>query len=102
MDNYYDPEVLKKIQAVELDMLKDFDALCEKYHLEYFCVGGTTIGLLRHQGYIPWDDDIDIGMMRSDYDRFLEVAEKEYGDKYSGLNFEPNPRSPLLTTRWVT
>ncbi|MCD8396513.1 MAG: LicD family protein [Lachnospiraceae bacterium] len=101
MDNYYDPEILKRIQSVELDMLKDFDALCEKYQIEYFGVGGTTIGLLRHQGYIPWDDDIDIGMLREDYDRFLAVAEREYGEKYSLLNFEKNPDYPLMTTRWV-
>lgn len=98
---YYEPETLKKIQAVELNMLKDFDALCEKYQLEYFGVGGTTIGLLRHQGFIPWDDDIDIGMLRKDYDKFLKVAEKEYGDKYSVLNFETNHAYPLMTTRWI-
>lgn len=101
MGIYYEPEVLMRIQSVELDMLKDFDALCQKYHLEYFGVGGTTIGLLRHQGYIPWDDDIDIGMMREDYDKFLKVAEKEYGDKYSILNFEKNDKYPLMTTRWI-
>lgn len=101
MTTYYDPETLKKIQAVELEMLQDFDRLCEKHHLEYFAVGGTTIGLLRHQGFIPWDDDIDLGMLREDYDRFLKIAETEYGDKYSVLNFEKNHAYPLMTTRWV-
>lgn len=101
MDKVYDPETLKKIQQTELEMLKDFDALCDKYGIEYFAVGGTTIGCLRHGGFIPWDDDIDLGMLREDYEKFLGVAEKEYGEKYSVLNFEKDHKYPLMTTRWV-
>ena len=101
MEKVYDPETLNKIQQTELEMLRDFDALCDKYGIEYFAVGGTTIGCLRHGGFIPWDDDIDLGMLREDYEKFLRVAEQEYGNKYSVLNFEKDHRYPLMTTRWV-
>lgn len=75
----YDPDVLKKLQKAEIEILKDFDALCDKYSIDYFVCGGTALGGVRHEGFIPWDDDIDIGMTRDDYERFLEVAETEYG-----------------------
>lgn len=97
----YDPETLKKLQTIELEILSDFARLCDKYDIDYFACGGTTIGVVRHGGFIPWDDDIDIGFLRKDYDRFLEVAEKEYGDKYHILNAEVDQNYPLTTSRWV-
>lgn len=81
----YDPEVLRRLQLVQLDILKDFIAVCKKYDLDYIMLGGTGIGVVRHQGFIPWDDDIDVAMPRKDYDRFMEVYEKEIGDKYKVL-----------------
>ncbi len=66
-----------RLQRIELDILKKVLALCEKYGLVYYALGGTLLGAVRHKGFIPWDDDIDIGMPRSDYERFLEVAAKE-------------------------
>ena len=84
----YDPATLARLQALLHEMLADFDALCHKHGLHYFAGGGTAIGALRHGGMIPWDDDIDLNFLRADYERFLEVAEKEYGDKY----MLPRPR----------
>lgn len=78
----YEPEVLKKLQQTQLGILKDFISLCEKYDLTYIMLGGTGIGVVRHQGFIPWDDDIDVAMPRKDYDVFLAMLEKEMGDKY--------------------
>ena len=96
----YDPATLARLQALLHEMLADFDALCHKHGLHYFAGGGTAIGALRHGGMIPWDDDIDLNFLRADYERFLEVAEKEYGDKYYVVNARKYPDYPLMTTRW--
>ena len=77
----YEPERLKKLQEFELEMLKDFDELCQENSIEYFVCGGTALGGVRHDGFIPWDDDIDIGMTREHYNKFLQVAAKEYKRK---------------------
>ena len=67
----YEPETLKKIQGKELEIIKEFVRICEKYEIPYFAVFGTAIGAIRHHGFIPWDDDVDFGMLREDYERFL-------------------------------
>jgi len=73
---------LEKAQIIMLQILKEFDRICKKYHLTYWLDFGTLLGAYRHKGFIPWDDDLDVGMMRSDYDRFLEIAPKELGENY--------------------
>ncbi len=78
----YQPDVLRKIQKTQLEILEAFIGVCEKYNLSYFMLGGTGIGVVRHNGFIPWDDDIDVAMPREDYDRFLAVIDEEIGDKY--------------------
>ena len=78
----YEPKTLKRIQKVQLEILEAFINVCEKYDLSYFMLGGTGIGVVRHQGFIPWDDDIDVAMPRTDYDKFLSVVDKEIGEKY--------------------
>ena len=76
-DGYYVDEKMKKIWAVELGLLEQFQGICQKYGLQYFAIGGTLLGAVRHKGFIPWDDDIDVGMPREDYDRFLQLCEDE-------------------------
>lgn len=78
----YSQEMLRKLQLVELDILKDIDAVCRENGITYFLDSGTALGAVRHGGFIPWDDDIDIGMPRNDYERFLEVAPEALGSKY--------------------
>lgn len=95
----YDEKVLKKLQTVELEMLHDFVKICEENQLAYFGIGGTAIGALRHQGFIPWDDDIDLAFLRKDYERFCDIIEKEHGDKYYILRYETNKAYPLFTAR---
>lgn len=81
-EDYYDERVLKKLQRIELGILKDFDSLCKKHGLQYFLVGGSAIGVVRHQGFIPWDDDIDLIMTRENYNLFKEKFLNEFADKY--------------------
>ena len=71
-NEYVISEKMKKVWAIELDMLKRFDQLCEEHHLRYWAGFGTLLGAVRHHGFIPWDDDMDLWMPREDYDRLLE------------------------------
>ena len=98
---FYEPEVLKQLQGEILSILDDFIRICEDYHLEYFGIAGTGIGALRHKGFIPWDDDIDIAMPRRDFERLLRIVEKKMSDRYLVLNAERYPNYPLMTTRLV-
>ena len=97
----YDEKTLKRVQKIELEILKDFKKLCDRHGLDYFGIAGTGIGVLRHGGFIPWDDDIDIALPRKDYEEFLRLAKKELADKYTILNVRENENYPLMTTRLV-
>lgn len=68
----------KKIWAIELELLDKFIEVCSKYKLTYYIMGGTLLGAVRHQGFIPWDDDIDVIMPRKDYNTLLEIGPKEF------------------------
>lgn len=73
---------MKKVWLVEMDLLCEVDRICKKYGLQYFADSGTLIGAIRDGGYIPWDDDIDIVMMRDDYNAFIEKAQTELKHPY--------------------
>ncbi|MGN0973222.1 MAG: phosphorylcholine transferase LicD [Bacilli bacterium] len=78
----YETKELKQLHKVEIEMLKDINKICKKYKISYFALDGTGIGALRHKGFIPWDDDIDLRFIREDAYKFRECVEKEMGDKY--------------------
>ncbi len=67
-------EEFRRLQLVQLEMLREFDRVCRKNQITYSMEGGTLLGAVRHKGYIPWDDDADIAMLREDYDRFKQVC----------------------------
>ena len=67
--------ILKNIQKLALALLKEFNKICKENDISYWIMGGTIIGSIRHKGFIPWDDDVDIGMMRKDYDKLKKVLE---------------------------
>ncbi len=71
---------LKTVQTILLGYLLEIDRICRKYDIKYFLAGGTLLGAIRHHGFIPWDDDADVMMLREDYDRFQKVVQKELPD----------------------
>lgn len=79
--DFYVDEKRKKIWAVELDILRKIHEVCEKHNLIYFLNWGSLLGAVRHNGFVPWDDDLDIMMPRDDYDRFLAL-QAEFDEPY--------------------
>lgn len=75
-------EKRKKVWKVELDILAEFIRICQRHNLKYFLFAGSMLGAARHQGIIPWDDDIDVAMPRDDYEEFLRVAPTELQEQH--------------------
>ena len=73
---------VKQIQNKILDIYAEFKRICEKHELSYFAIGGTCLGAVRHDGFIPWDDDMDVAMPRADYEKFKQIAEQELPEQY--------------------
>ena len=95
------PLAIHEIQQVSLEILHTVAQICEEQDLRYFLVYGTLIGAVRHHGFIPWDDDVDIMMPRPDYDRLLQYLEEKAGD-YPHLqvfNRQTCPDYPYMITR---
>ena len=81
----------KELWAVQLDLLAKIDSICRKYGIRYSIDSGTLIGAMRHGGFIPWDDDIDVIMPRLDYDRFSKIVSGEIGGDYFFQNWKNSP-----------
>lgn len=88
---YYVEARMKAVWAVELDLLDRFISICKRHRLQYFVCAGTLLGAMRHRGFIPWDDDIDVALPRSDYDRFISVAARELSEPYYFMNRYTDP-----------
>ena len=95
----YDDETLHHVQQLELMILKDFINVCSEHNLTYFAYAGTGIGAVRHKGFIPWDDDIDLCIPSNDYHTLISVFEEKYSDRYEIMNADKDPKYPLSTTR---
>ena len=78
----YTSEELRAVQLIELEALKEVIRICKELSIDCFLVGGTCLGAMRHGGFIPWDDDIDVGMRRDDYERFLKEAPALLSDRF--------------------
>ena len=75
-------DVLRKVQLTQLEIAKEIRRVCDENHISYFLCDGTLLGAVRHGGFIPWDDDMDLGMLRADYERFCQIAPEKLGKEY--------------------
>lgn len=80
-------EEIRELQAIEMGILGELIRICDENQIKYYLMEGSLLGAVRHQGMIPWDDDIDVGMFREDYERFLEIADNEARAPYKCLNY---------------
>lgn len=87
-DGFYVSGMVKRSWAVQLEVLEVVDKICKRHGLQYFAEGGTLLGAIRHGGFIPWDDDLDICMKREDYETFAQIALEELPEGYVMRNFE--------------
>ena len=100
-DGFYVPSEMKRYWAVTLEVYDQVARVCRKHGLNFYADYGTLIGAVRHGGFIPWDDDFDISMMREDYMTFLKIAEKELPEGYKVLSIYNNHKSHTFLGRVV-
>ena len=99
--DYDDPAVLQAVQVAQTKILKEFDRLCRELDIPYAIYGGTAIGAVRHGGFIPWDDDTDVCLMRADYERFLTEAPALMGEEFGLNNLRLMDDFPYMYTKMV-
>ena len=92
-------ERTKTIQKIDLVILKEFDRVCREIGVGYFICGGTMLGCMRHKGFIPWDDDADVGMLRADYDKFIREAPKYLNEDFFLQTRKSDPKIPYLFSK---
>ena len=90
---------IELLHDADLEIVKEVVALCDRHELKYWMLGGTMLGAIRHRGFIPWDDDIDIGLPRMDYEKFLELAPRELSANLKIVNYKTDPEYHYYITR---
>jgi len=88
-------ENLRKQQLLELCIAKEIKRICEKNDIPYFLIGGSCLGAVRHGGFIPWDDDMDIGMLRTDFKAFMEACKTDLGEDFFLQTWDTDPEYPF-------
>lgn len=83
---------MKEVWAIELDLLEEFRRVCNKHKLKFSANSGTLLGAIRHKGFIPWDDDIDLMMPRDDYEKLCQIASAEFTPPYYWEDFHSEPK----------
>jgi len=91
-----DPTMLRRVQLIQLEILRELARRCEEQSLRWFVIGGTLLGAARHGAFIPWDDDIDIGMPRADYERFEELCRRSPDPAFSWQSGRTDPAYPFM------
>lgn len=90
---------IELLHQADLDIVKEVVRICDEHHLLYYMLGGTQLGAIRHKGFIPWDDDIDLGMPRADYERFLAIAPQLLSKHLKIVNYRTDPDYHYYITR---
>lgn len=86
---------IKHLQACELLIAKEIKRVCEKNNIRFFMVAGTQLGATRHQGFIPWDDDMDVGMVRTEYEKFTEACKNDLGENFFFQTWDSDHEYPF-------
>lgn len=84
-------DTLNRLHGCQLLLAWEVKRLCDRHQIRYFMIAGTLLGAVRHKGFIPWDDDMDIGMLREDYTRFIEIAKQELDDRFFLQDLDTDP-----------
>lgn len=93
-NDYYTSEEIKKIQAIELHSLDVLKTVCDKLNIRFFMYGGSLLGAVKYHGFVPWDDDLDIAMLRSDYEKFIREGPKLLHAEYEIQHPKTNKKTP--------
>ena len=99
MDKSKNKSNIEMLHEVDLAIVKEVVGLCDKHNIKYYMLGGTMLGAIRHNGFIPWDDDIDLGMYRVDYEKFLQIADRELPQHLKVVNYHNTPNYHYYITR---
>lgn len=99
-DGFYVESTMKKAWAAEIEVLNEVDRICRQHDIQYFADWGTLLGTIRHKGFVPWDDDMDITMKREDYTRFCQIVRQEQGE-LEIINFHTDPEWKDMLSRVI-